>query len=145
MLRIVGQKVSTKRLMAAFSDCFPSSSCLLLREYWNLVPNNISVRVKKTKIWLPFKTWCSLSVPRCGAYHIGNWNSWCLYFVSSNYQMTWSAFALFLARRTELAFNIGNFLIILPFHSLLATFQVYNISLYLIFFEVIVLDETDPR
>ena len=37
--------------------------------------------------------------------------------------MTWSAFALFLARRTEFTFNIGHFLIILPFHSLLATFQ----------------------
>ena len=29
--------------------------------------------------------------------------------------MTWSTFALFLARRTEFAFNIGHFLIILPF------------------------------
>ena len=41
-------------------------------------------------------------------------------------------FALFLARRTEFAFNllinIGHFLIILPFHSLLVTFQV-SISL----------------
>ena len=52
----VEQKASTKSLMAALSDCFPSSSCLLLREYWNLVPSNISVRVKETKIWLPFKT-----------------------------------------------------------------------------------------
>ena len=51
--------MSTKCLMAAFSDCFPSSSCLLLREFWNLVPNNISVRVKETKIWLPFKTLCA--------------------------------------------------------------------------------------
>ena len=49
MLRIVGQKVSTKSLMAALSDCFPSSSCLLLLEYWNLVPNNISVRVKEPR------------------------------------------------------------------------------------------------
>ena len=65
-------------------------------------------------------------------------------FVSSNYDMTRSAFALFLARRTELAFNIGHFLIILPFHSLLATFQV-SISLIFEYFEVIVLDETDPR
>ena len=50
--------MSIKCLMAALSDCFPSSSCLLLREYWNLaiVPNNISARVKETKIWLPFKT-----------------------------------------------------------------------------------------
>jgi len=79
MLRIVGQRVSTGSLMAAFSDCFPSSSCLLLREYWNLVPNNISVRIKKTNIWLPFKTWCSLSVPRCAAHHIRSWNSWWLY------------------------------------------------------------------
>ena len=59
--------------------------------------------------------------------------------------MTWSALALFLARRTEFAFNIGHFLIITPFHSLLATFQVYVFFLYLIYFEVIVLDETDSR
>ena len=39
--------------------------------------------------------------------------------------MAWAAFALFLARRTEFAFNIGHFLIIFPFHSLLPTFQVY--------------------
>ena len=32
--------------------------------------------------------------------------------------MTWFAFALFLIRRTEFAFNIGHFLIILPFHSI---------------------------
>ena len=38
--------------------------------------------------------------------------------------MTWSVFALFLFRRTKFAFNIGHFLIILSFHSLLATFQV---------------------
>ena len=57
--------MSTKSLMAALSDCFPSSSCLLLRKYWNQVPNNIGVRVKETKIWLPFKTRCSLSVPGC--------------------------------------------------------------------------------
>ena len=42
--------------------------------------------------------------------------------------MTWSAFASFLARRIKFAFNIGHFLVILPFHSLLATFQV-SISL----------------
>ena len=47
-LRIVGQKVSTKSLMAALWDCFPSSSCLLLREYWNLVPNNNNIPVKET-------------------------------------------------------------------------------------------------
>ena len=57
--------MSTKSLMAVLSDCFPSSSCLLLRKYWNQVPNNIGVRVKETKIWLPFKTRCSLSVPGC--------------------------------------------------------------------------------
>ena len=51
-----------------------------------------------------------------------------LNFFSSNYHMTWSAFALILACRTEFAFNIGHFLIILPSHSLLATFQV-SISL----------------
>ena len=44
--------------------------------------------------------------------------------------MTWSALALFLARRTEFAFNIGHFLTITPFHSLLATFQVYVLSLH---------------
>ena len=43
------------------------------------MPNNNNTRIKETKIWLPFKTWCSLSVPRCAAYHKGNWNSWCLY------------------------------------------------------------------
>ena len=60
-LCIVGQKVSTKSLMAASSDCFPSSSRLLLHEYWNFVPNNNNIPVKETKIWLSFKTWCSLS------------------------------------------------------------------------------------
>ena len=50
MLHIVGQKVSIKSLMAALLDCSPSSSCLLLREYWNLIPNNISVPIKKTDI-----------------------------------------------------------------------------------------------
>ena len=40
-----------------------TSSCLLLSEYWNLVPNNTNIRVKQMKIWLLFKTWCSLSVP----------------------------------------------------------------------------------
>ena len=54
--------MSTKSPMQALSDCFPSSSCILLREYWNLAPNNNNIRVK---IWLPFKTWCSLCVPRC--------------------------------------------------------------------------------
>ena len=60
---IVGQKVSTKSLMAAYLDCFSSSSCLILHEYWNLGPNNNNISVKEAKIWLPFKTWCSLSVP----------------------------------------------------------------------------------
>ena len=45
--RIVGQKVSTNCRMAALPHCFPSSSCLLLREYWNLVPNNSNICVKK--------------------------------------------------------------------------------------------------
>ena len=69
----MGQKATTKSLtrMAALSDCFPSSSCLLLREYWNLVPNDNSTHVKETKTWLPFKTLCSLSVPGCAAYHKG--------------------------------------------------------------------------
>ena len=78
-LRIVGQKVITKSLMPALSYCFPYSSSILLCKYWNLVPNNNHIRVKEIKIWLPFKTWCSLSVPRCAAYHKENWDSWCLY------------------------------------------------------------------
>ena len=56
--------MSTKSLMAALSDCFPSSSCLLLREYWNLVPSNISVGIKKTKIWLPIKTLAAHFLPQ---------------------------------------------------------------------------------
>ena len=36
MLCIIGQKVSNKSLMAALSDCSPSSSCLLLREYFTI-------------------------------------------------------------------------------------------------------------
>jgi len=44
--RIVRQKVSTKSLMAALSDCFPSSYCLLLHEYQNLVPNSYNIQVK---------------------------------------------------------------------------------------------------
>ena len=63
----------------ALWDCFPSSSCLLLHEYWNFVPNSNNIPVKETKIWLSFKTWCSLSVPRCTASNKRNWNSWCLY------------------------------------------------------------------
>ena len=59
MLCIVGQKVS-------------SSSCILLRKCWNLLPNNDSIHIEVTKIWLQFKTWCSLSVPRCAAYLKGN-------------------------------------------------------------------------
>ena len=47
--RIVGQKVSTNCRMAALPDCFPSSSCRLLREYWNFVPNNTNVHVKEIK------------------------------------------------------------------------------------------------
>ena len=72
MLCIVGQTVSTESLMAALSECFPSSSCLLLSKYWNLEQNDNNIRVKETKIGLPFKTWCSLSVSRCTAYHKGN-------------------------------------------------------------------------
>ena len=67
-----------------------------------------------------------LLFPFCSEQMKDGWN-----FVSTNYHMTWSAFALFLACRTEFAFNIGHFLIILPFHSLLATFQV---SISLIFY-----------
>ena len=70
--RIVGQKVSTKSLVTALSDCIRSSSYILLHEYWNLVPNNNNIRVKETKIWLLFKTGCSLFVPRCAAYHKEN-------------------------------------------------------------------------
>ena len=42
--------------------------------------------------------------------------------------------ALFLASRTEFAFNIGHFLIILPFHSLLSTFQVYIFFIFDLYF-----------
>ena len=42
MLCIMGQKVSTKSLMAILSDCFPSSSCLL---YAN-IGNNSNIRIK---------------------------------------------------------------------------------------------------
>ena len=45
--RIVGQIGSTNCRMSASPDCFTSLSCLLLREYWNLVPNNTNIRVKK--------------------------------------------------------------------------------------------------
>ena len=86
-MRIVGQKVSIKSLMAALSDCLPSSSCLLLHEYWSFVPNNNNIPVKETKIWLSFKTWCSLSVPQCTASNKRNWNSWCLYW--GRYGPTW--------------------------------------------------------
>ena len=34
---VVGQKMSTNGQMSALPDCFPSISCLLLREYWNLI------------------------------------------------------------------------------------------------------------
>ena len=64
--------MSTKSLMVALSDCFPSSFRLLLRRYWNLVTNNNNVRKKETKIWQPLKTSCSLSVRRYAAYHKGN-------------------------------------------------------------------------
>ena len=73
--RIVWRKVSTNCRMAALSGCFLSSSCLLLREYWNVVPNNTNIREKELKIRLPFKTWCSLSVPQCTVSNEGNWNS----------------------------------------------------------------------
>ena len=42
-----------------------------LHEYWNLKPNDNNTQIKETKIWLPFKNWCSLSVPRCAACHKG--------------------------------------------------------------------------
>ena len=83
-LRIVGQKVSTKSLMAGLSDCFPFSYCLLLHKYWNFVPNNNNIPVKETKIWLSFKAWWSLSVPQCTASNKRNWNSWCLYNISKD-------------------------------------------------------------
>ena len=41
MLCIMGQKVSTKSLMAILSDCFPSSSCLI---YAN-IGNNSNIRI----------------------------------------------------------------------------------------------------
>ena len=55
--------MSTESLTAILSDCFPSSSCLL---YAN-VGNNTHSHIKETKKWLPYKIWCSLSVPRCNA------------------------------------------------------------------------------
>ena len=60
----------------------------------------------------------SCCFPFCSEQTKEGWN-----FVCSNYHMTWSAFALFLARRTEFAFNIGHFLMIFPFRFL-TTFQV---------------------
>ena len=51
--------------MSALPGCFPSSSCRLLCEYWNLVPNNTNILLKEIKILLLFKTWCSFSVPQC--------------------------------------------------------------------------------
>lgn len=69
MLSIRGQKVSTKSLIVAFLDYFPSSSCFIVCEYWNLVPSYTKICVKEIKIWLPFKTWCSLSVPQCATFH----------------------------------------------------------------------------
>jgi len=63
MLCIMGQKVSTKSLMAILSDCFTSSSCLL---YENIA-NNTNIHIKETKKCLPYKTWWSLSVPRSTA------------------------------------------------------------------------------
>ena len=67
----------------------------------------------------------SCAFPFCSEQIAYGWH-----FVTSNYLLTWSALALFLACRTEFAFSIGHFLIILPFHSLSATFQVY---IFLIF------------
>ena len=64
--------------------------------------------------------------PFCSEQTYDGWN-----FVSSNlpYDLICIRFVLSqLARRVKFAFNIGHFLIILPFHSLLATFQV-SISL----------------
>ena len=60
----------------------------------------------------------SCCFPFCSEQTKEGWN-----FVCSNYHMTWSAFALFLARRTEFAFNISHFLMIFPFRFL-TTFQV---------------------
>ena len=59
----------------------------------------------------------------------------CWNFVSWNSHMTWSAFTLFLGCRTEFAFNMGHFLIILPFHSLLTTFEVYISLIFDLFFK----------
>ena len=54
-------------------------------------------------------------------------------------------FPLFLARRTEFAFNIGHFLkSFCRFMTCWPLFKFLFLSC-LIFFEVIVLDETDPR
>ena len=61
--RIVGQKVSTNCCTSALPDCFPSSSCLLLREYWNVVPSNTNIRVKK---------WRYDCHPRLGAHFLSH-------------------------------------------------------------------------
>ena len=61
-------QVSNGSLIGLFSLFILSHFTRIL----NLVPHNNTIRVKETKIWLPFKTWCSLSVPRCAAYHKGN-------------------------------------------------------------------------
>ena len=71
-------QVSNGSLIGLFSLLILSPFTQIL----NIVPNNNIIRVKETKIWLPFKTWCSLSVPRCAAYHKGNRNSWCLYWTA---------------------------------------------------------------
>jgi len=72
---IVGQKVSTNSLMAALSDFSPSSSCLLLREYWNLEPNDTNIRVKE----LNMTAIQDLVFTFCAQCNKENWKSWCLY------------------------------------------------------------------
>ena len=47
---IVGQKESSECRMAAFKpDCFSPSSCLHLYEYWNSVPKNTNIPIKKRR------------------------------------------------------------------------------------------------
>ena len=56
-------KSITKRSIRNHVITFDSHLKTALRKHWNLLPNNNNIPVKETKMWLSFKTWCSLSVP----------------------------------------------------------------------------------
>jgi len=76
--RIVEQKVSTNCRMAALPDCFPSSSRLLLREYWNFVPNNTNVHVMEIKIFTAVQDLVLIFRPTMHCVP-NKGNSWCLF------------------------------------------------------------------